>query len=181
MFHPDTNSERSTENSILYANAGPYSASGSGPNINIPGTESGLSNLDFQADSSGLITGWFFFVGRDSTATVPGLAVNSLAPLTSKQGDDSLGVSGFFAGDVVDVFTLTPAVVGQLRDVGISITPGQWSVCANGSCSLPSDASLSVPSDVVIALFAGNSRTTSAPCAKIEVPNPAYSPQYRRL
>jgi hypothetical protein len=34
-------------------------------------------------------------------------------------------------------------------DFGFSITLGQWNVCANGSCSLASDPSLSVPSDVV--------------------------------
>jgi hypothetical protein len=61
----------------------------------------------------------------------------------------SHGESGAFVGDIVQVNTLTPTVIGTISDYGLSLTPGQWEVCANGSCSLASDPGLSVPSDAV--------------------------------
>jgi MYXO-CTERM domain-containing protein len=61
-----------------------------------------------------------------------------------------LGVSDNFAGDVAQVNIPVPAVIGTVSDFGISITPGQWSLCANGSCSLASDPALSVPSNAVL-------------------------------
>jgi hypothetical protein len=128
------------------AAAGPYSlSSASSNNPNLP-------ELRFQTDTSGIITGWSISLHSSLTTTQPALAMETFAPLipappTTNSGVP--GVSGVFAGDLVQVNTLTPAVIGTVSDLGVSITPGQWSVCANGSCSLASDPSLSVPSDSV--------------------------------
>jgi hypothetical protein len=126
------------------AAAGPYSLS----------SASRLLDLRFQTDTSGIITGWSIGLTSDQAVTTqPHLFMGTLAPLILTPPDTnsivSIGVSGFFAGDLVQVNTLTPAVIGTISGFGVSITPGQWGVCANGSCSLASDPSLSVPSDVV--------------------------------
>jgi len=128
------------------AAAGPYSlSSASSNNPNLP-------ELRFQTDTSGIITGWSISLHSSLTTTQPALSMQTFAPLipappTTNSGVP--GVNGVFAGDLVISWTLTPAVIGTVSDLGVSITPGQWSVCANGSCSLASDPSLSVPSDSV--------------------------------
>jgi hypothetical protein len=104
-----------------------------------------LDALLLQTDASGDITGWNIVVSGGATATTA-LSMETIAPA---KGVGDFGVSGLFAGDQVQVNTPVAAVIGTISDFGDSITPGQWSVCANGSCSLASNPALSVPSDVV--------------------------------
>ena len=118
------------------AAAGAVSASSSS-------TTSNLFDLRFQTDASGSITGWSFGFESRATATTPDFVMESVAPF---RGLSSVGVSGFYAGDFVQLAPLG----GPSTDFAVSITPGQWSVCENGSCSLASDPSLSVPSPVAI-------------------------------
>jgi hypothetical protein len=112
---------------------GPYSAvSSSG--------DTSLFDLQFQTDSAGIITGWNIGFSLTATATTPSLVILSLAPLTDTNWIQSIGVQGYYAGDIAQA---TP-LIGQFSDFGFSTTPGQWTACANGSCFLASDASLSV-------------------------------------
>jgi hypothetical protein len=126
------------------AAAGPYSISSDSSN-------SSLLPLRIQTDTSGIITGWDVSLEGNVTATPAHLNITIVAPLIDNTNFiRTLGVSGLFAGDVTQVNTPVPAVIGTgISDFGVSITPGQWNVCANGSCSLASDPTLSVPSDVV--------------------------------
>jgi hypothetical protein len=107
-----------------------------------------LFDLRFQTDSSGLITGWNFEFESRATATTPDFVMASVAPLL---GSGSIGVSGPYAGDDVQ---LTPSG-SFFTDFAVSVTPGQWGVCANGSCSLASDPSLSVTTPVIICPIGG--------------------------
>jgi hypothetical protein len=127
------------------AAAGPYSLSSASSN------NPRLLDFRFQTDTSGIITGWTISLASNVTTTQPSLSMQTFAPLILPPNTNSgvPGVNGEFAGDLVISETLTPAVIGTVSDLGVSITPGQWSVCANGSCSLASDPSLSVPSDSV--------------------------------
>jgi hypothetical protein len=115
------------------AAAGPYSLSSASSNNPV------LSDFRFQTDASGIITGWDVVSSSSVTTTLPGLAMITVAPLIDNTNSiRAAGVSGLFAGDVAQANTNTPAVIGTISDFGVSITPGQWSVCANGSCSLAS-------------------------------------------
>jgi hypothetical protein len=128
------------------AAAGPYSVSSASGNYNL--------DLELQTDSSGIITAWYITFGAIVNPPTPFLTATTLAPLATGAGSTgggviaSIGVSGVFAGDVVQVNSLVP-VIGTIPDYGVSITPGQWGVCANGSCSLASGPGLSVPSPAV--------------------------------
>ena len=123
--------------------AGPYSYSASS---NSPA----LLDLRFNTDTSGIITGWAVQLSSSITTTLPpSLTMITAAPLIpGSNGLRTLGVSGAYAGDDVQINTFVPAETERFRTTR-SITPGQWSVCAIGSCSLASDPGLSVPSDVV--------------------------------
>jgi hypothetical protein len=129
------------------ADAGPYSVSSSSPNSPT------LFDLHFQTDSAGLITGWHISLGSSVTATAPSLAMGTVAPLIIDPSNPfdinafgTIGVSGAYAGDFVQANPFPRTV----SDLAVSITPGQWSLCMNGSCSLASDPSLSVPSPVTV-------------------------------
>jgi hypothetical protein len=120
------------------AAAGPYSISSASSNT------PRLITLLFQTNASGIITGWSLDAASSATTTLPSLAMGS----ESANQLQAIGVSGVFAGDIVQANTNTPAVIGTVADLGVSITPGQWDVCAIiGSCSVASDPSLSVPSN----------------------------------
>jgi hypothetical protein len=102
----------------------------------------------FQTNASGIITGWNVGVG----SSVPNdLAMFSVAPLLGSNNIGSIGVSGPFAGEFVQ---FNPDF-GLFTDLAVSVTPGQWGVCANGSCSLASDPSLSVTTPVIICPIGG--------------------------
>jgi hypothetical protein len=120
------------------AAAGPVSAASMSSTPN-------FFDLRFQSDASGLITGWSFGFDALPTETAPDFVMESESQ--SALGLSVVGViGGPFAGDLVQ---LTP-FPGPYTDLAVSVTPGQWSVCANGSCSLASDPSLSVTSRVII-------------------------------
>ena len=139
------------------AAAGPYSRS--------PGGYLSLGDLHFQTDTSGLITGWRFQVfpsDRGGPAPTPGLlGLASFAPFPG-HALITPGVSGSYADD----FASASDPGYTFSELAVSITPGQWSVCATGSCSLASDASLSVPSPVTVSPF----------CCAIPVPVPVAVP-----
>jgi hypothetical protein len=141
------------------AAAGESSASSSG-NI-------GFFDLHLQTDPSGSITGWHFYLSSTPTLTTAGVTISSLAPLPPNFINETLGVSGSYAGDFVQ---LTP--FGGFTDLAVSLTPGQWSVCANGSCSLASDPSLSVPSPVVFVDPCSQSPAFCPPPPPVAVPGP---------
>jgi hypothetical protein len=136
------------------AAVGTHSASNSTNN-----TTSALAILQFETDTSGSITGWSFSAVSFPTSNhfiVGGVGPGSVTGVFLGGGP---GVSGPYSGDVA-LIQDPPPLDGILTNFGASLTPGQWSVCSIGSCSLASSPSLSVPS---AACFVGPGCSSAVP------------------